>query len=94
MTSAGLGCDGARCRGVLAGAGGNTLELGAFSTPRESGAPVSAQAITTLAGGTAQDLLLTAADPALEQVFFAHDTRRGGAAGPSAARVRRLRIKW
>jgi len=89
-TSASIGCDATRCRGVLAAAVGNALELGAFSAPRESGAPVRAQPLTTLSGGTAQDLLLTTADSALEQVFFTQDAARTG----SNARLRRLRIKW
>jgi hypothetical protein len=89
ITSAVVGCDANRCRGIIAGSGGNSLEMGGFAAPRESGAPVRAQSLTVLAGGTAQDLLLTTADSGVDQAFFTQDARRAG-----SARLRRLRLRW
>ncbi|MBW2453493.1 MAG: hypothetical protein JRI68_03235 [Deltaproteobacteria bacterium] len=87
VISAVASCDAKTCRGVLAGSAGAVLQLGAFSTPRDTGSPVQAKPLFRLAGGTAQDLSLTATAPSLDTSFFAHD-RAGG------ARLRRLHVAW
>ncbi len=85
LTSASVDCE-ETCRGVVAGAHGNTLRVGAFSTQRQGGAPVAAKLVATLSSGSLQDAGLSAVS-GVGAAFFLHD-RTGG------VRVRRLRIDW
>jgi hypothetical protein len=88
VTSGVVACAGGDCRGVVAGADGALLHLGAFATARESGAPVTAEPLLTLGGGTAQDLALVGAGAApLATVFFLQDASGG-------TLVRQLDVDW
>jgi hypothetical protein len=87
LTSAAVGCTAERCRGVLLSVEGGSLELGAFETPRDSGAPVAARAIARLGGVQEHDRSLTALDAELTELVFAHDRNAG-------RRVRRLALGW
>lgn len=87
ITSATVGCERERCRGVVTGAGATTLHLAAFDASRESGAPLTARSLATLSGVTHQDMSLSAADSAVTDVFFARDVASGG-------EVQRLSIGW
>jgi hypothetical protein len=87
ITSATVGCTPDRCRGVLSGAAGDVLEIGAFETRRELGGPVRSHTVARLEGATAQDLFLSATTEDLGVVLFVRDRANGSV-------FRKLDLRW
>jgi hypothetical protein len=86
LTSLAMTCDGKRCRGLVSGYD-DTLHLGVFETARASGAPLRAEHLASLAGGSDQDMSLSATDTSLSRVLFTRDV-------PGGAEVRQLSLSW